>query len=122
MQIFLKALEGSLAGQETTSTAAAAAYEKLKAIATTELLDFHSARQTMWAMQVIAAEAELPLPEELKYPSGDNGSEVARYLQLQLPAGSRKVITDSENLPQLLSRIDAYDPEAFRALMVKKLK
>jgi hypothetical protein len=119
LQTLLKGLESNLARQTTSQETAQAAYDRLKTIATTELLDFHSARQTVWALQVIATEAALPLPDDLKYPSGDNMSDVARYLQIRLPAGAKKVITDPDNLPQLLSRIDAYDPESFRALMQK---
>jgi hypothetical protein len=117
LQSMLKNLEGKIARQETSAAMATAAYDRLKNIATGELLDFHTARQTVWAMQVIATEAALPLPEDLKYPTGDNTSEVARYLQIRLPAGAKKVITDQDNLPLLLSRIDAYDPESFRTLM-----
>lgn len=121
LQALLTGLATRLAQQETSQETAQAAYDRLKQIATSELLDFHSARQTIWAMQVIATEAKLPLPEDLQYPKGDNVSDVARYLQIRLPAGAKKVITDPDNLPQLLSRIDAYDPEAFRDLMRKKL-
>ena len=57
------------------------------------------------------------LPDDLKYPSGDNTSDVARYLQIRLPAGAKKVITDPDNLPQLLSRIDAaYFKDIVRAI------
>lgn len=122
LQTLLKGMETSLASQETSLEMAAAAYDRLKQIATTELLDFHSARQTVWAMQVIATEAALPLPEDLKYPAGDNTSDVARYLQIRLPAGAKKVITDPNNLPLLLSRIGDYDPERFRELMREALK
>jgi hypothetical protein len=122
LQTLLTGLEAQLAKQETSQETAQAAYDRLKYIAANELLDFHSARQTVWALQIIATEANLPLPEELKYPAVENTSDVARYLQIRLPAGAKKVITDPENLPQLLGRIDAYDPESFRALMQKLLK
>lgn len=119
MQTLLRGLETDLAKQETTQEIAVRAFDRLKHTATHELLDFHSARQTVWAMQVIATEA-MPksLPETLKYPKGDKpSSDVARYLQIRLPAGAKTVITDPENLPVLLNRIDAYDPVTFRKLM-----
>ena len=121
MQTLLKQLESDLAKQETTPAMAAAALTRLQQIATTELLDFHSARQTVWAMQVIATEARSPLPEALKYPMGDKLSGVAGYLQIRLPAGAKTVITDPENLPVLLNRIDAYDSVTFRKLMCELL-
>jgi hypothetical protein len=121
LQTLLTSLESKFASAATTEEMAKTAYDRLQKMATTELLDFHSARQTLWAMQVIATEAKLPLPEELQYPAADNSSDVARYLQIRLPAGAKKAITDRDNLPQLLSRIDAYDPEAFRELMRKRI-
>jgi len=124
LQQYLRTLESQLASSETTEEVAKAAYETLKKVAQTELLDFHSARQVLWALQVIANESGQAIPEELKYPADDKqpASAVARYLQIKLPAGATTLITDDANLPQLLLRIDAYDPERFRELMNDALK
>src|SRR5207253_11083050 len=62
-QVLLTGLENKLARQPTSQEIAQAAHVRLKTIATTDLLDFHSARQTIWAMHVIATEAKLLLPD-----------------------------------------------------------
>jgi hypothetical protein len=123
LQSLLKSLETRLARSETTAETSATAYERLKQSAQSELLDFHSARQTVWAMQVIGPEGGHMLPATLAYPAeSEEPSEVAQYLKIRLPAGSSRHILDDDNLRTLLQRIDAYEPERFRSLMQNALR
>lgn len=114
----MKSLETKISQDETTAERAKETQAALTKILTNELLDFHSARQLVWALQVVANETGEAIPAGLKYPAEkDELSSIGTYLQIRLPAGATTLITDDKNLPQLLARIDAYDPEKFRSLM-----
>lgn len=117
LKTFLEPLEQSMSRQPLTAADAAAAYKKLREIANTQHLDFHSARQTVWALQIMANDAGQKLHEDLQYAANYEKSKAADYLRFRLPSGTTAGITDPENLPTVLNRIDLYDPETFRKRM-----
>jgi hypothetical protein len=77
------------------------AFAKLSVPVKGQFLDFDAARQTAWALRILAQDLQRPLPEDF-----------AADLHLTLPATQANSIAD--DLPKRLKALSEYDPEAFR--------
>lgn len=109
LQAARKALDGQLAAllkaldaAPSDKAAVERAFAKLAAPDEGATFDYDAARQTAWALQVLAGDLDVKLPPKF-------GAE----LHLVLPAGQEKQIID--DLPARMKALSEYDPQAFRA-------